>query len=118
MSHPHPRFLVVMMLGLFITEAAWAEDQRRQTSFPLPAGIHHAAAATNPWQPGTPSSRIYTYPPVMTVPVIPKAYMDRNARDMQQSNWHFYCRSSQAYYPAAQACAGGWEVVAVHPDLR
>lgn len=118
MCYLRPRFLVVMMLGLLFTEAVWAGGERWKTPFPLPAGIHNAAMGTNPWQPGYPSSRIHTYPPVVTVPVIPKAYMDKNARDMQQNNWHVYCRSSQAYYPATQACPGGWEVVSAHPDLR
>ena len=54
----------------------------------------------------------------MTVPVIPKAYLEQNAREMQQNNWHFYCRSSQAYFPHAQDCPGGWEVVSLYPELR
>lgn len=118
MSFPHPRYVAFMVLGLSFTGAAWAGDQGWKQAFPPPAGLHHAVAGTYPWQAGYPSSRIHTYPPVMTVHVIPKAYMDKNARDMQQNNWHFYCRSSQAYYPAAQACPSGWEVVSAHPDLR
>jgi hypothetical protein len=118
MSYLRPRFLVVMMLGLLFTELAWAHDPHWKTVSSMPSGIQSVTSGPNAWQYGYPSPRIYTYPPVMTVPVIPKAYLEQNAREMQQNNWHFYCRSSQAYFPHAQDCPSGWEVVSLYPELR
>lgn len=122
MSFMRPRFFLVMMVGLFFTELAWAQDTRWKTD-PLspatPSGIHGAVSGTNPWQyQRSYHAPVYTYPPVMTVPVIPKAYMEKNAREMQQNHWHFYCRNSQAYFPHAKDCPQGWEVVNLQPDLR
>lgn len=113
-----PRFFVALLVGLFFTELAWAHDTRWNMNPPLPSGFHLPSPGIHPWQYGYRSSNIVTYPPVMTVPVVPKAYLEKNARELRQGNWHFYCRNSQAYFPHAQDCAGGWEVVNLQPDLR
>lgn len=118
MSFLRPRFLVIMMLGLFFTELAWAGDWRWKAAPSLPSGVQFATSGTTPWEYGYASPRVYTYPPVMTVPVVPKAYMEQNSREMQKNNWHFYCRSNQAYFPHTKDCPGGWEVVSLYPDLR
>ncbi len=63
--------------------------------------------------PGYYSPPVY-YPPVVAVPAAPTAYIEQSA-PQSSSNWWYYCRESQAYYPYVSQCAGAWERVAPQP---
>jgi len=121
------RFLVLLVIGLLFSELAWAHGGYRGYGYPRNGYWHghpHASVGivlgvplVGAWtyrQPG-----IYTYPPVVTVPAVPQAYMEKNAREQQANSWWYYCRSAQAYYPYVRECPNGWELVSPQPsDLR
>ncbi|RJF98243.1 hypothetical protein [Noviherbaspirillum saxi] len=116
-----PRFLIVLLVGLLFTELAWAHGRHAYGHW---HGHHRASVdivlgvpVTGAWQYRYPG--IYTYPPVITVPSVPQAYMEKNAREQQASSWWYYCRSAEAYYPYVRECPTGWELVTPQPpDLR
>ncbi|WP_057290302.1 hypothetical protein [Noviherbaspirillum sp. Root189] len=118
-----PRFLIILVIGLLFSELAWAHGGyghygrwhgRSHASVGIVLGVPLVGAWGYYRQPG-----IYTYPPVVTVPNVPQAYMEKNAREQQANSWWYYCRSAQAYYPYVRECPNGWELVSPQPsDLR
>jgi len=76
----------------------------------------------------------YYYPPVYSPPVViqpapPPVYIEQGFQQPQgysqpvqqqpqaapvESSW-YYCAESQAYYPYAKQCAGGWQRVTPQP---
>lgn len=63
----------------------------------------------------------YYYPPaVVTVPVEPPVYIERDEEDSptapEASAYWYYCADPQGYYPYVKRCPGGWQAVAPQPD--
>lgn len=59
----------------------------------------------------------YRYSPVVTAPVIPPVYIQREqstAAQPQANYWH-YCRNPAGYYPMVKNCPEGWIQVAPQP---
>ena len=54
------------------------------------------------------------YPAVVAAPAAPPVYIEQ-AMPQVNSNWWYYCREAQAYYPYVAQCAGAWERVAPQP---
>jgi len=60
----------------------------------------------------------YPYSPAITVPSSPPVYIERNPGQpapQQQSNYWYYCRHPNGYYPYVKECPGGWQQVAPQP---
>jgi hypothetical protein len=64
----------------------------------------------------------YAYPPtVVTVPSSPPAYIQRNhgqSVPQPQTNYWYYCRDTDGYYPYVKQCPDGWQQVPPQPSLR
>lgn len=119
-----PRFVVVLLLGLLVTELAWAHGyqfrhgHRHHAHVGIAIGVPLLIAT---WR--YPPPQIYTYPPVVTLQSPPQAYIemsDMNARQQQRSDgWWYYCHNPDGYYPYVKECPQGWQQVEPRPsDLR
>ena len=118
MSWMKPRFLIVLALGLLVTELAWAHGYGHWNGHHRAhVGVVIGVPLVGAWQYRPP---VYTYPPVVTLPSVPQAYIEKNAREQQQQgSWWYYCRGAQGYYPYVRECPQGWELVSPQPpDLR
>lgn len=54
------------------------------------------------------------YPPVVTVPVDPPVYIERDPAPTQQSlapGYWYYCSNPEGYYPYVKECPSGWRQV-------
>ena len=58
-----------------------------------------------------------TYPPVVTAPSRPPAYIQQQEPKIAQpkTNYWYYCQKPEGYYPHIKACPGGWTQVAPQP---
>jgi hypothetical protein len=62
----------------------------------------------------------YYYPPAVYAPPTPTTYVERSDAATEQApaqgpgTWYF-CRESNAYYPYAKTCPGGWVRVPAQP---
>lgn len=66
---------------------------------------------------------VYAYPPTVIVPATPPVYIQR--QEVQptqpvrpQTNYWYYCRNPDGYYPYIRNCPGGWLQVAPQPPGR
>jgi hypothetical protein len=59
----------------------------------------------------------YNYPPVVVAPAAPPVYVEqRNAVPAQpQTNYWYYCRNPDGYYPYIKECPNGWLQVVPQP---
>ncbi len=59
----------------------------------------------------------YAYPPVVVAPAAPPVYVEqRNAAPAQpQTNYWYYCRNPDGYYPYIKECPNGWLQVVPQP---
>jgi hypothetical protein len=62
----------------------------------------------------------YSYPQTVIVPTTPPVYIQQQqaqpAQQAQpQTNYWYYCREPDGYYPYVKACPGGWLQVAPQP---
>lgn len=65
----------------------------------------------------------YAYPPAVVVPTTPPVYIERQEAqpaqsaqpDQPQSNFWYYCRNPDGYYPYVKSCPGGWLPVPPRP---
>lgn len=65
----------------------------------------------------------YAYPPTVIVPATPPVYIERQETqpaqsaqpDQPQSNFWYYCRNPDGYYPYVKSCPGGWLPVPPRP---
>ena len=64
-------------------------------------------------------SPYYRYSPVITVPVTPPVYIQRQEavapRPQKPANYWYYCRNPDGYYPYVKKCPDGWLRVAPQP---
>ncbi|MEQ1529694.1 MAG: hypothetical protein ABL925_10280 [Methylococcales bacterium] len=65
----------------------------------------------------------YAYPPVITVQpsAPPPIYIERDPVPVAPpppSNYWYYCRNPEGYYPYVKQCQGNWEQVAPQPPER
>lgn len=65
----------------------------------------------------------YTYPPTVVVPTTPPVYIERQEAQPErpaqpQSNYWYYCRDPDGYYPYVKSCPDGWLQVAPQPSDR
>ncbi|WP_097991063.1 hypothetical protein [Methyloterricola oryzae] len=74
---------------------------------------------------GWPAYPYYPYPvypsTVITVPAAPPIYIQQSVSPQSSrpvSNFWYYCRSPNAYYPYVEECPGGWQPVAPEPSDR
>jgi hypothetical protein len=112
-----PRFLIVLLLGLLITELAWAHGHHH--------GHHHAHVGiavgvplAAPWY-YPPPRVVYAYPPVAAVQPAPQEYIEMNPPQRPNDSWWYYCHSPEGYYPYVKECPQGWQRVEPRPrDLR
>jgi len=61
----------------------------------------------------------YSYPQTVIVPTTPPVYIQQQAQPTQQAqpqtNYWYYCRDPDGYYPYVKTCPGGWLQVAPQP---
>ncbi len=59
----------------------------------------------------------YAYPPTVIVPSTPPVYIQQQqVQPIQpQTNYWYYCRNPDGYYPYVKNCPGGWLQVAPQP---
>lgn len=110
-----PRFIAVLVLGLLITEIAWAHGHpihRHRAQVGIAIGI---PLVTAPWY--YPQPQIYPNPPVAA---LPQAYIEMHSRQVQPSgSWWYYCHNPEGYYPYIKECPQGWQLVDPQPsDFR
>lgn len=59
------------------------------------------------------------YPPAVYAPAAPPVYVEKDeapaAPAPQQSQWWYYCRGANAYYPYVRECPEGWQRVPPQP---
>ena len=57
------------------------------------------------------------YPPAVVVPSAPPVYIEQGqaAAPAQDSQYWYYCRESETYYPYVKECAGPWQRVVPQP---
>lgn len=85
-------------------------DYRHRDNRALVLGTGLVLGSALAWAATRPPVVVYHEPaPVVMVP--PPVYV---APPPPRDGWWYYCRSSEAYYPYARSCAGGWERVAPH----
>lgn len=67
----------------------------------------------------------YAYPPAVTVqpPSPPPVYIERNDQPVTSppqtaTNYWYYCRNPEGYYPYIKECLGSWQQVAPQPSVR
>jgi len=66
------------------------------------------------WAPGYVTSPYY-YPPAVVVPSSPPVYIEKGqAAAPSDSQYWYYCRESETYYPYVSECAGPWQRVVPH----
>jgi len=71
----------------------------------------------------------YPYGAVVVVPSTPATYVERVIVEPQtatanpstpsapmQTQWWYYCKDSQSYYPQVQQCSSPWQLVAPQPQ--
>jgi hypothetical protein len=54
------------------------------------------------------------YPPAVVMPSSPPVYIDQG-QAAQDSQYWYYCRESETYYPYVKQCAGPWQRVVPQP---
>lgn len=70
-----------------------------------------------------PAPVVYAYPPAVIRYSPAPVYVERSitqaepAPSQAQNDW-YYCATSQAYYPYAKECPGGWQRVPAQPSSR
>ncbi|MBL8497955.1 hypothetical protein ABF87_10065 [Nitrosomonas sp. JL21] len=59
---------------------------------------------------------MYSYPPTVIVPSTPPVYIQQETqRTPQPTNYWYYCRNPDGYYPYVKDCPGGWLPVSPQP---
>jgi len=56
----------------------------------------------------------YYYPPAVVVPSSSPVYIDQGQAGQDSQYW-YYCRESETYYPYVKECAGPWQRVVPQP---
>jgi hypothetical protein len=58
----------------------------------------------------------YYYPPAVVVPSSPPVYIEQGqAAAAPDSQYWYFCRESETYYPYVKECAGPWQRVVPQP---
>ncbi len=62
----------------------------------------------------------YTYPQTIVIPATPPVYIQQEEiRPVQpQTNYWYYCRNPEGYYPYVRQCPDGWLQVAPQPSAH
>ena len=115
--------LVLGLSGLMASDTAFAHGGRIRFG----VGVTIGAPLFWPgWYPG-PHYYYPPYPPAVVVipaaPAAPTVYVERErveqAPERQEpaspSNWWYFCRDANAYYPYVRHCPAGWERVNPQP---
>lgn len=62
------------------------------------------------------------YPPVVAVPSTPPVYIQQQGANQSatesQSNYWYYCRKPEGYYPHVKKCSEGWMKVVPQPPAQ
>lgn len=115
-----PRAIVVAALALFAAAASapafadrWHGHSRAHFGLYFGAPLYwHSYPYYPPY---------YYYPPTVVVPQSPPVYIEQGERGGQaaaEQGWWYFCRESNAYYPYAKHCPGGWERVSPQPQAQ
>ena len=102
----------VLLFGAFAAGSAAAHGVRFGFNFGFP--VYPA-----PWYYAPAPYPYPYYPPVVTVPAQPPAYVERSdgqpAPSASPDDFWYYCPDSQAYYPYVKTCANTWQRVSPRP---
>jgi len=58
---------------------------------------------------------IYVSPPVVSIPPPPQGGSQVSALGMPGSEWWYFCKDPNGYYPYVRECQSGWEKVSPTP---
>ncbi|MBU4261882.1 MAG: hypothetical protein KKC76_08395 [Proteobacteria bacterium] len=114
MNRTRMTMVLVFLLGLSMTQVAWAH--RRSHGWRGHVGIYIAPPPFWRYYPPYPPPYYYpqTYyypsPPVYVTPPQPPVYIERPQAESaapQQVYW-YYCTDPAGYYPTVKECPGGW----------
>ena len=116
MNRKRMTLVMVILLGLSMTQVAWAH--RRGSGWRGNVGIYIVPPFWGPRY--YPSPYYYTPhyyypppPPVYAAPPPPPVYMERPPAEPAappQSYW-YYCTKPEGYYPTPKECPEGWLMV-------
>ena len=109
------QFLVVALcLGIFAVQSVWARSPHRPRS--------QVSVIVGPvWSPYWFPPPWYYQPPILIAPPPPPPppiYIEQVAprSAAPSADYWYYCKSTQAYYPAVAECADGWLAVLPQPE--
>ena len=115
MNRTRMTMVLVFLLGLSMTQVAWAHRRGGHYGWHGNVGIYVAP----PWLGWRPYPPPYYYPtpyyyplppPIYTPPPQPPVYMQQPPAEQvvpPQSYW-YYCNDPEGYYPTVKECPGGW----------
>ena len=105
-GHYHPRINFGLNFGGFYGPGYYG------TGF---YGYPYWSGYSNPYY----FSRAYAYPSPLISPATPPVYIERQVTvadsTQSQSNYWYYCRNPEGYYPYVKQCPEGWLQVAPQP---
>ena len=121
--------LVVMALGVMITETASAHGGRWSVGVGVGFGGYWPGYWGWPgyWYPPyayyPPYYGYPGYPSVVTTAPEPVTYIERGDAQPAEAaaprrDWWYYCPEVKTYYPYVKQCAGGWQKVEPQPQAE
>jgi len=113
MNRTRMTMVVVFLLGLSMTQVAWAH--RRSHGWHGNVGIYLAPPLLGwryypPPPYYYPPSYYYPPPPIYVSPPQPSVYIERPPAESvpPPQNYWYYCTDPEGYYPTVKECPGGW----------
>lgn len=125
----------IVLLGMLPADSAWARVGHYRYpgwyGFGLGLGLGYGLGYGRyfpyyhpPYRPYYPYPPYYAYPPVVTVPAKPPVYIEqqqdagRPDTEETQTNYWYYCRKPEGYYPHVKKCPDGWMQVVPQPPAQ
>lgn len=109
MNRTKMTMIVVFLLALSMTQAAWAHRHSSHHGWHGNVGIYIDPFLGWRYPPAYyyPPTYYYPPPPVYVSPPQPPVYIERPPVAPPQAYW-YYCTDPEGYYPTVQECPGGW----------
>ena len=117
MKGPRVTMMVVFLLGISVTQSAWAHWRGGHGRHGVGVGIVIGPALgwgyyPPPYYDYPPPYYYYGYPqPVFVPPPSPPVYIEQPPAERvappPQTYW-YYCSEPQGYYPTVKECPAGW----------